>query len=67
MIDKGIDTEKTSFFALFCALMLPKAIGNVTLKSNNPFDAPEINLNYYKEKSDFEDMKIIYEIILKEL
>lgn len=50
VIKKGVDIEKTSFLAMFCALMLPITIGNVTLKSANPFDHPEINLNYYKDK-----------------
>ncbi|KAK9871038.1 hypothetical protein WA026_009996 [Henosepilachna vigintioctopunctata] len=46
-------------FKIYVVLMHPKSVGEVTLKSNNPLDFPNIDPNYFSDEHD-EDIETMY-------
>lgn len=64
-ISKGNHDQEV--LCIFVTLLNPKSIGNIKLKSSDPFDAPVINANYLKEQEDVETFIRGIRILLKML
>ncbi len=47
---------KTDGFSIIPTLLLPKSRGTVSLKSNNPFDAPIIQPNFLEQEDDLKTL-----------
>jgi choline dehydrogenase len=52
----GFQNPKGHGFSLGPILLRPKSLGRITLRSNDPFDAPAIQANYLAEKSDLQTL-----------
>lgn len=62
---KIADKPNEDGFTIFMIMLNPKSIGSLGLKSNNPFEQPEINLNYFDDPYDLDLAVKAYRIVEK--
>lgn len=55
------NVKNNSTFTIYLVCLHPKSVGNVTLKSNSPFDYPLINSNFLEDPHDIE---VLYRAVL---
>lgn len=59
---KGLDS-----FMIVPVLLRPKSRGRLTLRSNNPWDSPIVDINYYDHKDDLNTMVQAIKIVRRSL